>query len=69
MSDTTSIPKRAKSPIRFRQNKKANGRVRLPHGTKLRVGAINKGGDGVLQFEIQGRFRESWFKNTREIAQ
>ncbi len=42
--------------------------VRLPSGTKLRIGAINKGDDGVLQFEIQGSPQRSWFRNTREIA-
>lgn len=42
--------------------------VRLPPGTRLRAGAINKGGEGVVQFEIRGTVQKSWFENTREIT-
>lgn len=42
--------------------------VRLPPGTRLRAGAVNKGGEGVVQFEIRGTVQKSWFENTREIT-
>lgn len=41
--------------------------VMLPKGTRLRIGTVNEGGGGVVQYEIQGRYQLGWFERTKEL--